>query len=442
MRAAFHTLGCKVNSYETRAISEQFEQAGYEIVEFTQPADVYVINTCSVTSMAEHKSRQMIHRARKLNPSAVIVAAGCYAQRAEGDIKDDGSADIIIGNNNKSHIIDAVSELLREKQGGADMQEIDYVEDLMQCRDYETQIITGFGENVRAYVKIQDGCNRFCSYCIIPYIRGRSRCRDEEDILSEIRGLAANGYKEIVLTGIDISMYEGMSSLIEKTEAVEGIERIRLGSLEAGVITDEFIETASKSSKLCPHFHLSLQSGCAATLKRMNRHYTPEEYAQKVSLIREKIGSCAITTDVIVGFPGETDAEFEESLEFVRRMGFTQTHVFKYSRRVGTVADRMPDQVPEKVKNERSARLIKVTDEMNLKAAESFIGKTVPVLIEEKEKTPKGVSLQCGFTPQYIRAGAPSSSNLINTIQNVRITGISRTENGRVMIGKIEKNLQ
>ncbi|MBE6017149.1 MAG: tRNA (N(6)-L-threonylcarbamoyladenosine(37)-C(2))-methylthiotransferase MtaB [Lachnospiraceae bacterium] len=442
MRAAFHTLGCKVNSYETRAISEQFENAGYEIVDFTEPSDVYVINTCSVTSMAEHKSRQMIHRARRLNPGAVIVAAGCYAQRAEGDIKDDGSADIIIGNNNKSHIIDAVAELLKERQGSEDAQGREYVDDLMQCRDYESQIITGFGENVRAYVKIQDGCNRFCSYCIIPYIRGRSRCRKEEDILSEIRGLAANGYREIVLTGIDISMYDGMPSLIEKTEAVDGIERIRLGSLEAGVITDEFIETASKSRKLCPHFHLSLQSGCAATLKRMNRHYTPSEYAEKVRLIREKIKECAITTDVIVGFPGETDEEFEESLSFVKQMGFTQTHVFKYSRRAGTVADRMPDQVPEKVKNERSARLIKVTDEMNLGAAESFIGRTVPVLIEEKEKAADGECLQCGFTPQYIRAGVESGSDLINTIVMLKVSGMAQTENGRVLTGKIEKNLQ
>ena len=440
MRAAFHTLGCKVNSYETRAISEQFEKAGYEIVDFSEPADVYVINTCSVTSMAEHKSRQMIHRARKLNPEAVVVAAGCYAQRAEDDIKDDGSADIIIGNNNKSRIVDAVSGLLEEKQEGRGKQ--DYVEDLMQCRDFESQTITGFGENVRAYVKIQDGCNRFCSYCIIPYIRGRSRCRAEEEILAEVRGLAANGYREVVLTGIDISMYDGMPSLIKKTEEINGIERIRLGSLEAGVITDEFIETASESRKLCPHFHLSLQSGCAATLKRMNRHYSPEEYAEKIKLIRDRFETCAITTDVIVGFPGETDEEFEESFRFVQQMGFTQTHVFKYSRRAGTVADRMPDQVPENVKNERSARLIAMTDEMNRQFAESFIGKTVPVLIEEQENTTDGVTLQCGFTPEYIRTGVENSKNLINTIVNVRISGISRTGNGRVLIGKIEKNLQ
>lgn len=442
MRAAFHTLGCKVNSYETRAISEQFTKAGYEIADFSEPADVYVINTCSVTAMAEHKSRQMIHRARKLNPEAVVVAVGCYAQRAENDLKCDGSVDLIIGNNRKSDVVNAVAEFLEKRAGSKADVNSGYVEDLMQCRDYESQIITGFGENVRAYVKIQDGCNRFCSYCIIPYVRGRSRCRQMEDIISEIQGLAENGYKEIVLTGIDISMFEDMSELIEMTSRIDGIERIRLGSLEAGVITDSFIEKAAKNDKLCPHFHLSLQSGCAATLKRMNRHYTPDEFASKVRKIREHFDLCAITTDIIVGFPGETDEEFEESLAFAKQIGFTQAHVFKYSRRAGTVADRMPGQVPESVKNERSARLISVTDELNRKFCESLIGETRPVLIEEREVLQSGEEVQCGLTPEYIRVAVKNSGDLTNRIVNVCLSGVDRSSSGRVMTGKIEKNLQ
>lgn len=430
MRAAFHTLGCKVNSYETQAVSEQFEAEGFEIVDFREVADVYVINTCSVTQMAEHKSRQMIHRARKLNPDAVVIAAGCYAQRAPDDLDIDGTADIVVGNNNKSRILEIAKDLVKEKG------QVQAVEDLTHCRDYESQSISSLGENVRAYVKIQDGCDRFCSYCIIPYVRGRSRCRSEEEILKEVNALAGNGYKEVVLTGIDISTYEGLAALIGKVSDIEGIRRIRLGSLEAGVITEEFIREAAKYDKLCPQFHLSLQSGCAATLKRMNRHYSPEEFLKRVRLLKGNFESCAITTDVIVGFPGENDEEFEESIEFVRKCGFSQAHVFKYSRREGTVADRMPDQIPESIKNERSARLIAEADRMQKTFDESLIGKIREVLIEEKIET-DGRIIYTGFTPEYVRVGIESAEDITNSIVNAELLGISKVKGERALIAKM-----
>ena len=433
MKAAFHTLGCKVNSYESQAILEQFQKAGYIIVEFSQAADVYIINTCSVTSMAEHKSRQMLHRVRKLNPNAVVVATGCYAQRVGEELLNDSAIDIVVGNNRKSEITEIVADFIAEKGGKNAV-----VGDLMKCRDYESQMITSLGENVRAYVKIQDGCDRFCSYCIIPYVRGRSRCRDKKEILNEIRTLAANGYKEIVLTGIDISMYQGMIELVEEIENIDGIERVRLGSLEAGIVTTEFIERFARCKKACPHFHLSLQSGSNATLKRMNRHYSAEEFAEKVEFIRKSFDICAITTDCIVGFAGETDEEFEESFEFVKKMAFTQTHVFKYSRREGTVADRMPDQVSEQVKNERSARMIEMADGLNRKFEESLLGMTRPVLIEEETCTLDGRRILIGFTPEYIKVGIETGEKecFINKVVNVLLEKFDETANGRVILGR------
>ena len=384
LRASFHTLGCKVNAYETEAMQELLAAAGYEIVPFEEPADVCVINTCSVTQMAEHKSRQMIHRARKLNPDAVVIAAGCYAQRAPDDLDIDGTADIVVGNNNKSRILEIAKDLVKEK-GQAQA-----VEDLTHCRDYESQSISSLGENVRAYVKIQDGCDRFCSYCIIPYVRGRSRCRSEEEILKEVNALAGNGYKEVVLTGIDISTYEGLAALIGKVSDIEGIRRIRLGSLEAGVITEEFIREAAKYDKLCPQFHLSLQSGCAATLKRMNRHYSPEEFLKRVRLLKGNFESCAITTDVIVGFPGETEADFAETCSLVEEIGFDSAFTFIYSKRSGTPAARMQDQVPDDVKHARLQKLMDVQNLQSLCINRRLVGETVEVMAEgPTEKHPE-----------------------------------------------------
>jgi len=440
MKAAFHTLGCKVNSYETQAMLEQFKAEGFDIVDFTENADAYIINTCSVTGMAEHKSRQMIHRARRLNPDAVIVAAGCYAQRAAEELMQDGTIDLVIGNNHKSDIAKLVME--RMSFAGPSPSENDtriIVDDLSRCHEFERQQITSLGENVRAYIKIQDGCNRFCSYCIIPYVRGRSRCRSREDIVNEARSLSANGYREVVLTGIDISTYDDLIGLIEAVNEIEGINRIRLGSLEVSVITEDFVRRFAALEKACPHFHLSLQSGCDETLKRMNRHYTTEEYAAGAELIRSVMPGCSITTDVIVGFPGETDEEFEKSLEFVRKTAFFQTHVFKYSRRAGTAADRMKDQIPEQIKNLRSSAMIEATDLIHRGYEEQLQGSIRQVLLEEETVTADGKAVLTGFTPEYVRTAVVKAAGLKpGMITDVRILGFSETENGRILLAGAE----
>lgn len=434
MRAAFHTLGCKVNSYETQAVIEQFEGLGFDIVDFTEPADVYVVNTCSVTAMAEHKSRQMLHRAKRLNPDAVIVAAGCYAQRTGGDLLKDAAVDLVIGNNRKSEIAELALKFLKEQRRGR----LSETDDLTHCLTYESQHISGAGEKSRAYVKIQDGCNRFCSYCIIPYVRGRSRCRESADILDEVRTLAVNGYKEIVLTGIDISMFTNMADLIRRINDIDGVERIRLGSLEAGMITEDLVSSIAACDKACPQFHLSLQSGCDATLKRMNRHYVTAEFADKAAMIRSHFDTCALTTDVIVGFPGETDEEFEESLTFVKRIAFSHTHVFKYSRREGTVADRMPDQVPESVKSARSACMIAEMDVIKYDFEKAFIGRDRPVLAEEQALTTDGRKVWLGYTPEYVRCAIETEEDVLNRIVTAHITGFTDTENGRILLAGTE----
>ncbi len=449
MRAAFHTLGCKVNSYETQAVKEQFAQRGFDIADFTDEADVYVINTCSVTSVAEHKSRQMLHRARRLNPDAIIVATGCFAQRDAAELEKDAGIDLIVGNNRKSEIADIVINLINERKSAA-MQEGGACEDAasLEGKDgpkrqaergcstymaelsghcgYEMQSITSAGGNSRAYVKIQDGCNRFCSYCIIPYLRGRSRCRDEESVAGEVMQLASCGYKEIVLTGIDISMYKDLAHLAGRLSDIKGIERIRLGSLEAGVITSDFIREIKEYPKVCPHFHLSLQSGCDATLKRMNRHYTAAEFAEKVYEIREAFDLCGITTDIIVGFPKENDEEFEQSLEFAKKMRFSKVHVFKYSRREGTAADRMDGQISENVKNERSAVMIREMSRMQNEFRHSLCGLTRPVLIEECMQK-DGAYIQTGLTPEYVKVRIRNDKPLINAIVPVKLVGSEDT---------------
>ncbi len=422
-KAAFHTLGCKVNSYETEAMEELLEDAGYEIVDFTEKADVYIINTCSVTNIADKKSRQMIHRAKAKNPDAVVVACGCYVNAAEDKLKEDTACDILIGNNRKGDIVNILNEYF---EGGEAAQ----VTDISTENEYEPLRINRQEEHTRAFVKIQDGCNMFCSYCIIPYARGRSRSREPGDVVNEVKTLAEKGYHEIVLTGICLSAYgrdlEGESTdllgLTEKLHPIDGIERIRFGSLEPNIITEDFAGRLSSLPKICPHFHLSLQSGCDDTLKRMNRHYTAEEYFEKCDILRSYFDAPAITTDVITGFPGETDEEFEKTREFVQKVRFYEMHVFKYSRRAGTRADSFPDQIPENIKTERSAELIKLSEEMSKEFRASFIGTDTSVLTEE-EMEKDGRRYMTGYTKEYIRAAIPLEGSDGETGRNLFVRG-------------------
>lgn len=424
-KAALHNLGCKVNAYETEAMQEMLEQNGYEIVPFAEGADVYVINTCTVTNMADRKSRQMLHRARKMNPNAVVVAAGCYVQ-AQG-AKADDCIDIIIGNNKKKDLIAILDEhfaKIEEKEPQVELI------DIAHTHEYEEMRVSRQAEHTRANVKVQDGCNQFCSYCIIPYARGRVRSRKMEDVLAEVHTLASNGYQEIVLTGIHLSSYgidtgENLLELIRAVHQVEGILRIRLGSLEPRIITREFAEGIAALPKMCPHFHLSLQSGCNTTLKRMNRRYTAEEYYEKCELLKEVFDHPALTTDVIVGFPGETEEEFRESKAFLEKVNFYETHIFKYSRRQGTKAAEMKDQVPEPVKTERSNQLIAL-GKVNKKAFEDrLIGQTVEVLMEEEIQR-DGETWQIGHTREYVKVGRKTEENLANQLINVEIENRSQ----------------
>ena len=348
-KVALHNLGCKVNAYETEAMQEMLEQNGYEIVSFKEGADIYVINTCTVTNMADRKSRQMLHRAKKMNPEAIVVATGCYVQAQEEKGEVDECIDIIIGNNKKKDLIEILENHIKKS-----------VIDINHTKEYEEMHLSKTAEHTRAYIKVQDGCNQFCTYCIIPFARGRVRSRAKEDVIREVTDLANNGYKEVVLTGIHLSSYgvdlehEDLLSLILAVHEVKGIERIRLGSLEPRIITEEFAKTIAGLSKMCPHFHLSLQSGCDETLRRMNRRYTSEEYYEKCQILRKYFDNPALTTDVIVGFPGETEEEFEKSKAFVDKVNFYETHIFKYSKRQGTKAAVMEGQIPEQVKTVRS----------------------------------------------------------------------------------------
>lgn len=411
MRVAFHTLGCKVNSYESQAITEQFINENYEIGQFSDFCDVYIVNTCSVTAEASRKSRQMLHRCKKINPDAIVIACGCFAQEAKAELLSDGAVDYVVGNNEKSQILKLISEKQRERV---------LVDDLTHCMDYENQMITNQGSHVRAYVKIQDGCNRFCSYCIIPFLRGRSRSRSQSDILEEVRTLAENGYKEVVLTGIDISDYqkngsEALAELIEKVNGISGIERIRLGSLEVSLITDNFVKRIAACSKICPHFHLSLQSGCEDTLKAMNRHYSPKEYAKAVEMLREIFSEPSINTDIIVGFPGETEENFEASRSFVEEIRFAESHVFPYSRRKGTRADQMRGQLSKAEKAKRVGRMMETTNSLTEEFVKQHVGQEAEILVEE-EKTIGNEKYQIGFTKDYVKAGLKSDEKLINKI--------------------------
>lgn len=421
-KCSLHSLGCKVNSYETQAMQKMMESAGYEIVPFGEEiADIYIINTCSVTNIADRKSRQMIHKAKKLNPEAVVAAAGCYVESAGDNIDED--VDIVIGNNEKSHLI----EILREYFEHMDKEKS---VDIGKVTSFDELNIDSPLEHTRAYVKIQDGCNRFCSYCIIPYVRGRIRSRKPDDVMEEIKRIADSGCKEVVLTGIHLSSYgldfkDSTVKLIDVIEAVnkiEGIERIRLGSLEPLIVTEEFVTRLSKCDKICPHFHLSLQSGCNETLKRMNRRYSVDEYYNGVELLRKYFPDAAVTTDVIVGFPGETEEEFNITKSYLEKVCFYEMHIFKYSRRKGTVADKMPDQIPENIKSERSAELLELNEKLSNGYREKYIGKNVKVLLEENHIIENKKYIM-GFTDTYVRVALenPEEKLYTNQIVNVRV---------------------
>ncbi|RGT72705.1 tRNA (N(6)-L-threonylcarbamoyladenosine(37)-C(2))-methylthiotransferase MtaB [Ruminococcus sp. AF18-22] len=426
-KAALHNLGCKVNAYETEAMQEMLEEAGYEIVPFKEGADVYVINTCTVTNIADRKSRQMLHRARKFNPDAVVVAAGCYVQAQDKKGEKDPCIDIVLGNNRKKDLV-AVLETYFTQQKRKKHAEIEDLIDINHTNEYENMSVTKPQEHTRAYIKVQDGCNQFCSYCIIPYARGRVRSRAKEDVLREVRTLAKNGYQEIVLTGIHLSSYgvdisdekEDLLSLILAVHEVEGIKRIRLGSLEPRIVTEEFAATLAGLEKICPHFHLSMQSGCDATLKRMNRRYTSEEYAEKCQLLRKYFQHPALTTDVIVGFPGETEEEFEMTRQFIDKIGFYETHIFKYSKREGTKAAVMEAQVSEEIKAQRSAVLIELGEKHRRKYIREYKGKEAEVLIEEQIRY-EGKKVWTGHTKEYMKIALEDDRNLQNCIIKVQI---------------------
>lgn len=422
-KAALHNLGCKVNSYETEAMTQLLKKAGYEIVSFQDQADVYIINTCSVTNMADRKSRQMLHKAKKQNPNAVVVATGCYVQTATEKVAQDLSIDLVVGNNRKKDIVEILNEYYVEKEAGEQVKE-EYVIDINHTDEYEDLEISTVTEHTRAHLKIQDGCNNFCSYCIIPYARGRIRSRTMKSIKAELERLSASGFKEIVLTGINLSCYDDngkkLIDVIEMADNVNGIERIRLGSLDPEVVTEDFVERLGKVKKICPHFHFSLQSGCDKTLKAMNRHYTSDEYYEKCQLIRKYIDNPAFTTDVIVGFPGETEEDYISSREFVKKVKFAELHVFKYSKRDGTVAAKMPNQIDEKIKTLRSEDLIKTGEELTKEFRQAKIGQDTTVLFEEKILL-DNKEYWVGHTVDYIKIAVPEKENLEGQIRKVNV---------------------
>ena len=450
---AFLTLGCKVNSYETEAMQKIFEDAGYQVVDFHQHSDVYVVNTCTVTNIADRKSRQMLHKARKMNEDAVVVAVGCYVQTAEEILEQDEAIDIVVGNNKKKdiiHILEEYYKISRNNKSDDSSNSSEYdaadkraeqdpvknsastlkdnVIDIGLETEYEELSIESVSEKTRAYIKIQDGCNQFCSYCIIPYARGRVRSREEKSIIREVEKLVAKGYKEVVLTGIHLSSYgidlekgNHLLELIVNLSKIDGLKRIRLGSLEPRIITEEFAETLSSNTKLCPHFHLSLQSGCDTTLKRMNRKYTAQDYYEKCLLLRKYFTNPAITTDIIVGFPGETEEEFNETKKFLRKISFARMHIFKYSVRKGTAAERMPDQVRDEIKTNRSNILIDLEDRMAKEYQALFLDKTENILIEETI-TVDGQIYQMGHNERYMKLAVKAGKDLTNQVIKGKVT--------------------
>lgn len=442
-KIALHNLGCKVNSYEIEVMQENLGKSGYKIVPFAPGADVYIINTCTVTNIADRKSRQMLHKAKKMNPEAVVVAVGCYVQTGTENVKQDECIDLAVGNNRKKDIVPILEEFLKERE--LDRQDktlhettIPDINDGKQ--EYEEMTLTHAGEHTRAYIKIQDGCNQFCSYCIIPFARGRVRSRKEDDIIKEVKGLVAAGYQEVVVTGIHLSSYgldfiskesgdylQGVDirtqayqkgyllDILEKINAIEGLKRIRIGSLEPRIITEKFAAKLKSLDKLCPHFHLSLQSGCNETLKRMNRHYTAEEFKEKVEILRNVFENPAITTDVIVGFPGETEEEFKTTYQFLEDISFYEMHVFKYSKRQGTVAAARKDQVDDRMKTERSNQLLEMEQKQSVAYRESYLGQEVEALMEE-EKEIQGKKYQVGYTKTYVKVAVETAEDMSNQL--------------------------
>ena len=427
-KVALHNLGCKVNAYELEAMEQLLEKKGYEIVPFEPGADYYIINTCTVTNIADRKSRQMLHRARKMNPEAVVAAVGCYAQIRGEELEKDPMIDLVVGNSRKGELPQLLQSCRLEKKKQAALS------DLGRERKYEPLSIEKTAEHTRAFIKVQDGCNQFCSYCIIPYARGRVRSRRPEDVLREVRNLAASGCREVVLSGIHLSSYgidfeqqTDLLALIRLLHPVEGIDRIRLGSLEPGIITEGFAEELAALPKVCPHFHLSLQSGCDRTLRRMNRRYTSGEYLERCRILRKYFRDPALTTDIITGFPGETEEDFRESAEFVERVSFFETHVFPYSRREGTRAASMEGQLPEAVKKQRSHVLLELNKRKKAEYLEKALGKETEVLLEEETEL-DGRRAWAGYTREYRKVLVLSDRELGNTLQKVCPEQICRGE--------------
>lgn len=426
-KVALHNLGCKVNAYETEAMGELMAESGYEIVPFEKGADIYIINTCTVTNIADRKSRQMLHKAKKMNQDAIVVAVGCYAQAAAENLEKDEAIDIIVGNDMKKNIVEIIENYITKS--------VVDINDTRVQREFEELNIESMEEHTRAYIKIQDGCNQFCTYCIIPYARGRVRSRSLDNIISEVNRLAEKGYQEVVLTGIHLSSYgidrkEESVSLIDVIQAISNndkIKRIRLGSLEPGIITREFMEKLVTIESFCPHFHLSLQNGCDETLRRMNRRYTTEEYYNRCQLIREYYENAAITTDVIVGFPGETEEEFQLCREFLEKVQFASMHIFKYSKREGTNAAKMQQQISDTVKADRSDVLLELNERLQKAYLNRFIGQTLEVLFEEKVKI-NGQEYFVGHTKEYVKAAVAAEEDLENQILSVKAQSLLNNE--------------
>ena len=418
-KAAFYTLGCKVNQYETQSIRELFLNEGYEIVSFEEYADVYVINTCTVTGMSDRKSRQIIRRAKKINPDSLVIVTGCYAQTNPDAVIDIEGVNLILGTKDRKDIIKHIKNITTNDKKS-------FVEDIMKVHEFEDLKITNYQERTRAYIKIQEGCNQFCSYCIIPYARGPIRSRAEDEVLKETEELVKNGYTEIVYTGIHVASYgidkgkPGLSHLLKKANEIEGLKRIRLSSIEPMTLNESFVNEIKDCKKLCHHFHLSLQSGCDETLKRMNRKYTTAEYKVIVEGLRKNYPDVAITTDIMVGFPGETEEEFNKTLEFVKEIKFSDAHVFKYSKRNGTVAARRDDQIPPMIKEERSKKLIKLCESLRDEYILSFVGETLEVLFEQEVK---GGYFE-GKTSNYITVYVKINENLQGQYKNVMIKSV------------------
>lgn len=422
-KIAFITLGCKVNLYDTEAMAELFTEKGYEVVDFEEYADVYLINTCTVTNLGDKKSRQMIRRAKRINPNSVVVATGCYAQVASEEVAKIEGINIVIGTKNRSEIVETVENYVDEN--GV----VNNVSDIMGEKEFEPLQISRLTNRTRAYIKIQEGCNRYCTYCIIPYARGPIRSRKPEEVIEEVKKLAENGFKEVVLTGIHVASYGldlgniTLADIIEKVHSVNGIERIRFSSMEPLAIDDDFVARMAKLPKVCDHYHLSLQSGCNRTLKRMNRKYNAEQYAEACERLRNAFPNVAITTDIIVGFPDETEEDFKESLAFAKKMKLDKIHTFPYSPKKSTPAAKMKNQISGDVKSQRSKEMIALSDKMNIDFLNNNIGKTVPVLFEDMEN-----GFWQGHTTNYIKVLVKSDENLNNKIVDVKLDKIHGVE--------------